>query len=34
MMDFGCKDKTLVYLRSFAIHSSNVKVISFSYQDK
>lgn len=29
-VDDGCKDKTLAYLRSFAIHSSNVKVISLS----
>lgn len=29
-VDDGCKDKTLVYLRSFAEQNSNVKVISLS----
>ena len=29
-VDDGCNDKTLAYLRSFAIHTSNIKVISLS----
>ena len=29
-VDDGCKDKTLVYLRNFAEHNPNVKVISLS----
>jgi glycosyltransferase involved in cell wall biosynthesis len=29
-VDDGCKDNTLAYLRNFAIHSSNIKVISLS----